>query len=88
MANGGSFDRDLPFIGAGEREEVTVVPHVGVRTLEACWTSWTTVHVGFPYPGSLTGGPRSGLQIGMGCKVHRFGPLTIGFLFFQTTLNL
>jgi hypothetical protein len=84
-----------PFIGEGEREEETVVPHVGVRMLVACRTSWTMARVRFPYPRSLNGGPRSGLQtwcepksVWAACTVHQFVLQTLSFLFFQTELNL
>jgi hypothetical protein len=41
-----------PFIGKErEREEVTVVPHVGVRTPAACQTGWTTPRCQAPIPG-------------------------------------
>jgi hypothetical protein len=58
----GKLQLGTPFIGEGEREEVTVVPHVGDKMLATCWTSWTMVRTGLVYPGSLTGGPRSGFQ--------------------------
>jgi hypothetical protein len=61
--NRGSFARCLPFYRVGEREEANVVPLVGVQTPAACRTGWTTTHIGFPCSGSLTGGPRSGLQM-------------------------
>jgi hypothetical protein len=48
-----------PFIGGGERQGSTVVPHVYDGWPTARWSDSDAVHVGFPSPGSLTGGPRS-----------------------------
>jgi hypothetical protein len=47
------------FIGEGEREEATPVPHVCVRMLTASRTGWTTAWRWDPCPGLLTSGPRS-----------------------------
>jgi hypothetical protein len=45
------------FIVRAEREEVIMVPHVGDKAPAACRS-----RVGFPYLGSLTGGPRSAFE--------------------------
>jgi hypothetical protein len=76
------------------KEEMTVVPHISDDQPMACRSGGDAVRVGFPCPGSLTGGPRSVFsnptrdRMGMGHTVPRSGPLIIGFLFFQTKLNL
>jgi hypothetical protein len=85
-----------PFIGGGERERegTIVVPHISNGRLTAHRSGEDAARVGFPYPRSLIGGPRSvfsnlaRVQMGVGRIVPRFGPLTIGFLFFQTEPNL
>jgi hypothetical protein len=51
-----------PFIGTGEREEATVVPHVGDDRLTAYRSGGDAVRIGFPYLGSLTSGPQSAFQ--------------------------
>jgi hypothetical protein len=76
------------FIGKGEREAATTVPHIGVRMPVACRTGWSMARRRVPSPGSLTGGPQSVLsnqaraRTGVGCTVHRSSSLRIGFLLF------
>jgi hypothetical protein len=54
----GSFGRFLPFYRQ-RREGGILVPPIGDSRPMAHQSGWTTVHVGSPAPGSLTGGPRS-----------------------------
>jgi hypothetical protein len=82
------------FIARGEREGVTVALHIGDQALAACRSGSTMARAGFPYPGSLTGGPRSAFELvarvrkvfGSHCSWH--DPLTIAFPFSHTEMNL
>jgi hypothetical protein len=53
MGEKGEASADVSFYREGEREreEATVVPHVGVRTPAACQTGWTTPRCQAPIPG-------------------------------------
>jgi hypothetical protein len=58
-----------------------VVPHVNDKAPTACRSGGTMAHVGFPYPGSLTGAPRLAFEPVVerysDCTVHGPGPLKL-----------